>query len=290
MNIINEILNGVWAIEKQMADGHLLIVKAMLEGKSIRPEASELERAKQRMADFACVSSGVVHRLSTQGFEVSPEMAPENSVALIAVSGAITKNDQSCGPAGMKTKSDLIKRCDANPNINSIILQIESGGGEGYAARHLCETIKNTQKPVIAFVEDLAASAAYYIASACNHIVVNTDMARVGSIGTYATIIDYRGALEKEGIKMIEVYATKSNEKNKEYFDAINGDTSLLKKSMDVFNDRFLADVAENRGSKMKSDWKTWGTGSVFFAPEALKIGLIDEIDTLENTIKSLIK
>lgn len=287
MNIIHELLNGIWAIDKQVADGHLMIVKSILQGDAPRSAAYEDERRLSRMTDFACVSNGKVHKVSEYGYEAKPENAPEDSVAMISIGGVITKNDQYCGSAGMVTKSELINRCDRNPNIKAIVLKIDSGGGEGYAAMHLQEVIKNTNKPIVAFIDDLAASAAYYIASACNRVVANSDMARIGSIGTYVSMIDYSGALEAAGIKIIEVYASKSNDKNKDYLDAIKGDTKALQESVDVFNERFLADVAKNRD--LKSDWKTWGTGKVFFAPDALEIGLIDEIDSFDNVIKSLL-
>ena len=288
MHILHEILNGIWAIEKQTADGHLLMVKAMLTGEPLSYNASE-ERERQRNVGFAFNNAATPYCISDQGLCSAPEDAPENSIAIIEIGGVITKADQFCGPAGMMTKGDLIKRCDANSNIDCILLVLESGGGDGYAARYLNEVITAVEKPIIAFVDDMAASAAYYIASGCDAIFVNSNLARVGSIGTYVTVIDYTEYFKSQGINIIEVYASQSSDKNGDVKAAIDGDIKPLQAMVDKFNENFLAAVKANRGDKLKCEDSAWNTGKVFFADEALQLGLIDGIDTLDNVINNLL-
>lgn len=185
----------------------------------------------------------------------------------------------------MTVKANLLRRCYANDNIKGIVLNVDSGGGEGMAMRLMAEAINERNKGVIGFVDDYACSAAYGILAACDVIVANSEQARIGSIGTYITIADYTKYFEKQGIKLTDVYASDSTEKNIEYREAIKGNTKPVQEIANRFNDYFLNHVETSRDDKLLSDKKSWGTGKVFFAKEAMDLGLIDEIDSFQNIL-----
>ncbi|MCL2597375.1 MAG: S49 family peptidase [Paludibacter sp.] len=153
----------------------------------------------------------------------------------------------------------------------------------------LADTIGERTKPVIAFIDDFAASAAYGIASACDHIVANNNMAWVGSIGCYTTFVDYSKYWEKEGIRVEDIYADQSTEKNSEYREALKGNFEPMRKITSHFAEDFISRVENSRGEKLTAKRDVWATGKMFFAPQALKIGLIDEINSFENLIKNLL-
>jgi signal peptide peptidase SppA len=181
-----------------------------------------------------------------------------------------------------------LQRSDANPNIKGIILNIDSPGGEGFAAMEFSRLVKAIQKPIIAFIDDLSASAAYWITASTDWVVANSKAARIGSIGTYVTLADYEEFYKQKGIRLVEIYADKSTDKNKAYYDAIKkGDFSLIKQDVNKFNEIFLQSVAVSRNEEINPDQKIWGTGKLFDAEDAIKIGLIDEIATWEDTIVS---
>jgi signal peptide peptidase SppA len=207
----------------------------------------------------------------------------EPCVFVLDLSGPITKSDQICGPTGVTTKCNWLKMADAHENVFAHLLRIDSGGGEAYASNMMANTIHELNKPVYAFIEGFAASAAYWIASAAKTIAVSSAMDRVGSIGTYITIADFRQYYQKKGISLLDVYATKSKDKNRDYHDAIDGNTTLIQQVADKYNDFFLSAVRTNRGAVNES---SWGTGKMFFADEAIRIGLVDRISTLENFIQ----
>ena len=87
------------------------------------------------------------------------------------------------------------------------------------------------------------------------------------------------------GVKLVEVYATKSTDKNQEFYKAIQGDTVPLKKVCDTYNENFISSIANARAGVIDEDQSTWATGKMFFAPEAISLGMIDEIDTFENVL-----
>ena len=283
--LVQEIHNGIWRIDKSFAEGFLPLLKSFLDGKLSGQDFSQDRLASSPRYITFNNSSYVI---SDYGQNASPESAPPDSIALLKIHGAITYYDQYCGASGMQTKSDLLARMSQNPNINAIVLELRSGGGEGLASEKFVNVIKSIEKPVIAFVEDFAMSAAYEIAAACDWIVVNSASARVGSIGSYITLADMDEYWKNEGIRLIEVYATKSKDKNQDYYEALKGNTSLVQASVDKWNEFFLSEIKSGRGDKLTAGEEAWGTGKTFFADQALELGLIDEIASFQDVIHSL--
>lgn len=270
----HNIFNGVWAIEPGFSDNHLPRIISYLKGEngissqekinplSIQPQPSSLHAGTQDNSQDS------------------------SFLAVVSISGAITKHSQFCGPVGMVDIASILEECYANEDITGIVLHIESGGGEFMAMRLLNEAIGNRNKPMVAFIDDFCCSAAYGIASACDVVVANSTMARIGSIGTYMSIADYSKKLEKEGIDIKEIYATDSKHKNGEVREALKGNLKPLQELTDTYNNHFLEMIETNRAEHLKFGREIWGTGRVYFAEDALKAGLIDEINTFTNTLK----
>jgi len=286
--LFSEIVNGVWMLDKATADGLLPLITSLLKGEfdSNKIDFSQ-ERLKSHNLRFATFSSGI-YRISDYGQIAPPEKAPENSISVINITGIITKYDQYSGPAGTETKINLLQRADANKDIVAHILLIDSPGGEGYAYMGFADAIRKINKPVIAFIDDMAASAAYGLAAAADSIYANADMAKAGSIGTYVQVIDYERFWEKEGLKIHEIYATVSKDKNRPYYEAIKGNPDMIRADVDIFNEQFLKNIENDRGNALNSKRNQWGTGKMFYAEDALKLGLIDGILSLEETIKTI--
>jgi ClpP class serine protease len=287
MLYLHQILNGYWAIEYGYSLNYLPIVIPWLKGE--QPVFSGADK-KDRESDLfyeavriATMQNGA-YVVSERGNQ-TPEKAPQDSIAIITINGAITKQDQDCGPAGMATKSNILQRCYANSNIKGIVLDIESGGGSTNAMFLMNETLAQKNKPVVGFANDMAGSAAYGILSGCDIAVANNSLSQIGCIGTIGTIIDYSKQLQQQGINLIEVYASQSTDKNNEFREALKGNLKPLQEKIDIVNNAFINLVKANRGSRLIGDEKAWNTGKTFFAPEAKKIGLIDEIDSFSNIL-----
>lgn len=289
MLYLHNILGGVWFIEDTFVSNYLPLIASYLTTPAMnlgrpRDSLSEPDRSESNALLFASIQSGA-YQISDYGGWSPPEEAPKNSVAIMSLNGVITKYDQECGPSGMLTKSNLLNRCYAEDNIKAIVLNIDSPGGEGYGYRVMQEAIENRNKPIVAFCNDFTASAAFGIAAGCDKVIANSEMCQVGSIGSYQTIVDKRAYFEKQGIKLIDIYASKSVDKNGDVKKALEGDTKPLEKRCDTFNDWFISCIANSRSGIINEDQGTWGTGKMFFAPEAIELGLIDGIDTLENVL-----
>lgn len=289
MLYLHNILGGVWFVEETFASNYIPLIASYLTTPTAligrpRNAASEDKLSEDNALLFAAVKNGA-YQISDYGGWSAPEEAPKNSVAILNITGAITKYDQDCGPSGMLTKANLLSRCYAEDNIKAVVLNIDSGGGEGMGCRVLQEAINGRNKPVVAFCNDFVASAAYGIASCCDKVIANSAVCQVGSVGTYMTIVDMSKRYEQMGINLIEVYATKSTDKNAVFKKAVAGDTKPLEQLCDTYNEAFISSIANARVGVISEDQNTWATGKMFFAPEALSLGMIDEVDSFENVL-----
>ena len=287
MLFLHKILNGIWFIDRQTAENYIPLVTSHINGQPLMAAASSKARSGITLSTFRGSAIRELAYDPNQEYAGSEtefiRAAPENSILTICLTDAITKYDQACGPRGMNSLSNYLRAAYATPNITGVVLKIDSGGGEGNAMRMFVETISERNKPVIAFIDDFAASAAYGIAAACDLVTANSTTARIGSIGCYMTVADYTGQLAKEGIKLTEIYARQSTEKNKDYMDAIAGDTKAVEDIATIYCESFLAQVEKDRAGKLTAEREVWGTGRMFFATEAMELGLIDNIDTYQN-------
>lgn len=286
---LHNVLGGIWFIDNNFALNYLPLISSYLKGEMpLSGHSRNALKEENITQDNGCLFASLnndAYNISDYGCYSAPEDAPKNSVAVITISGAITKYDQECGPSGMLTKANILTRCFSNDNIKAVVLNIDSGGGEGMGCRLLQETINQRNKPVVAFANDFVASAAYGIAACCDKIIANSSVCRVGSIGTYMTIVNYAEYYKQHGIDLLEIYATKSTDKNQDYYEALKGNTAPLLSVCDTYNEYFIQSIASGREGVIDTDEKKWGTGKMFFAQEAMDLGLIDEIDSFENVL-----
>jgi ClpP class serine protease len=167
-----------------------------------------------------------------------------------------------------------------------MVLVVDSPGGQVAGTDLLAEAIKNSSTPVVAFIDGLAASAAYWIISGADKIIASSDLDRIGSIGTMLMAEDLRPALEQLGVKFHEVYATLSVDKNSDINKVLEGKYDQYRENvLDVINAKFLSTIKEYRLNLNESAL----TGKIYFAPEAIKLGLIDQIGSLEMAIEEAV-
>ncbi len=184
----------------------------------------------------------------------------------------------------------MINNLAANDSVKGIVLDIDSPGGEASGTSILSDAIKSAsaRKPVIAHINDgMAASAAMWIASSASEIYASQTTDKFGSIGVYTSLADWKSHYkEYYKLDVKDIYAPQSTDKNKDYNDALNGDESGIQSHLSTLADKFISVIENNRAGKLKSD--SWKTGKMFFAPDALKIGLIDGIKTTVQVYKRM--
>ena len=283
MRAVASILNGIWAMHKDSAQPFVALA-----GDVLANPMRQTIPIEQREAEYAIPHSAAgTYYISEYGEANPPENAPKGSIAIIGMSGAVTKYDQSSyGPAGTITKNNLIQRALANPNVSALILMVDSPGGEAGAGERIAQTIRASEKPVYALVDGLAASAMYEIVAAVDKIFAVSEHSMAGSIGTFITIADYSQYFERIGIKVQELYAEESTEKNAEVREALKGKPEKLQAFVNAVNETFLTNVRNDRGNRIVDDAAY--SGKIYRAKDAISAGLIDGIATLDQVVGML--
>lgn len=281
--LLSSILFGVWAIEETRAQGYLPLIESSLFDKKDKFPDEEEQTDKLPAIKQSRMISGSPYFVSKYGEAAPPEKAPMNSIAIISMLDVVTKYDQYCGDSGMITKTDLLNRCFQSKNIAGVVVYCDSPGGEASAPERFANAVRNRNKPVIGFVDGLCASAAYRALSPCDELIASSGDDEIGSIGTYITFLDFKEYYEQKGIKIHEIYASRSTAKNIEFREALEGKYDKLRAMIDKINDGFIASVDADRGSKIKGD--QCYNGKLHFAESAIAAGLIDSVNTFEHAI-----
>jgi signal peptide peptidase SppA len=274
--ILTEILSGAWLINNERSAAYASILLSLIKGENFSEGDSAIARERNR----SYVISGAGDQKQRFGF--SDSNIPDGAVAVIPIRSEILKYDQPCGPRGSQSILNDVVMADQNPNIKSILLIVDSPGGQVTGTDLLADAIRNSTTPVVAYVEGMAASAAYWIVSGASKIIASSDLDRIGSIGTMLMVEDLQPALEELGVKFHEVYASLSVDKNHDFNQVLEGKYDAYRQNvLDVINSKFLSSVKENRPEVEDSTL----TGKVYFATQAMALGLIDEIGTLDYAI-----
>ncbi len=184
-----------------------------------------------------------------------------------------------------------LRAAGSDPEVRSILLDISSPGGEAAGMAGLADLIRSIRqtKPVTAFVNDMAASAAYGIASAANEIVISPTSI-VGSIGVVMLHADRSGELAAQGVKPTLIFAGSHKVDGNPFeplSDAVRAD---LQASVDAHYRQFLDTVAAGRGSKLTADMARATEARTFIGAEAVRLGLADRIASFDEVLASLLQ
>ena len=272
---ITDIITAPWAI----------VPEKLLEIRAIYAAHSRGEKI-----DFAAVEARLGRPLANdpQGYQI------HSGVAVIPVSGVIAKRmnmmSQISGGASTQLIERDIKAALADPNVNSILLHIDSPGGTVDGTQTLADTVRaaREQKPVLAFADGMMASAAYWIGSAASEIVSASDTTQIGSIGVVTTHRDISKAEESAGIKTTEISAGKYKRLASQYAPLSAEGADLLQGQVDQLYTIFVDAVATNRNTTPDQVLADMADGRVFLSREAMQRGMIDRIASLETTILNL--
>jgi protease-4 len=191
------------------------------------------------------------------------------------------KHDQDCGPEGMASMGARIKYLASDPQIAGIVLNIDSPGGTVDGTEAFANIVSSIQKPVISFVNGLAASAAIWIASQADEVFASTELDEVGSVGVLLSFADFQPAYEKMGVKFHTLVSNLSPDKVKMYEDLRAGKYDDYKKErLDPIAERFQNVMREKRPN-VKDEHLT---GKVYHAKDVMGV-LVDRIGSLDDAV-----
>lgn len=287
--LLSAIMTGRWMIRPEDIIANDTIIRKLLDRQFNSEEYNSILSDKRPLEVFLA-SEG--HKAKAE--ESQYDRLPSKSTAIFSISGTMLKYGTWCS-YGTQEVADAIREAVSHPKIDSVILDIDSGGGAVDAIPPLVEVIQYAQslgKPVVAIV-DLCASAAYFVATYCDEIIANnTISSEIGSIGVMMGFRDYSEYYSKSGIKEHVIYSSHSDWKNLPFRTAIQepeeGEDryALLRSEMlDPLALEFQNTVKSKRKG-LNSDVDGIVSGRMFFATQALDNGLIDSIGTMQTALK----
>lgn len=224
----------------------------------------------------------------------STPTAPPDGIAIVKVHGVITKASsfwsELFGGCSLDALQAALVQLRDDSAIRAIVLHIDSPGGGVYGVDETAELIAEVgkRKRVVAYTDGLCASAAYWLASACERIVA-TPSAELGSIGVFAVHFDHSGELAEAGIVPTLVKAGEHKAEANPYQPLSDEDRAAMQARIDVFYSLFTRRVAKGRGVAVDAvRGETFGAGRVLNAAAAVSAGMADEIGTFGDVLRGV--
>ncbi|GHE22569.1 signal peptide peptidase SppA [Halomonas urumqiensis] len=215
------------------------------------------------------------------GIFVAPSVsAPEGPhLGVVKVEGVI---DSESPASAERIITGLNRAWDAE-GTDAVVLHINSPGGSPVQSQRIFDEIMRLReqgdKPIIAVVEDVGASGAYYIAAAADEIIA-APASLVGSIGVIFASFGFEEAIERLGVER-RVYTAGENKAFLDPFsDVAPEQRAYWQAVLDTTHGQFIGAVREGRGDRLVDDDILF-SGLIWSGEQAIELGLIDELGSL---------
>lgn len=238
--------------------------------------------SREHVPDFEAVEARRSRRM-----DGNERVKIRNGVAVLDITGPIFRYaDVFTMVSGATAISTLARDFTAaieDPNVSSILLNIDSPGGEVAGINEFAQMVfeGRSRKPVVAYIDGYGASAAYWIASAAEEIVADKT-ALIGSIGVVAAVPNPDSKLARD-VQFVSSQSPKkrpnpNTESGKEQLQAMVDDLAEV----------FVSTVARNRSTDVDTVLADFGQGAVLVGEKAVAAGLADRIGSFESLLAEM--
>jgi ClpP class serine protease len=207
---------------------------------------------------------------------------PAGSIAHLQLRG-VMRAESGLSNSGVSSLVNDLRAAYANPNIEGIMLEVNTGGGESLAGSMLQSAIADSPKAVVAYAHFMASAGVRGTAPA-DEIIAASEGTEIGSIGTMISLNKSYLQAYKQWAE--DVYATKSPNKNAHIREYLKGNPRAMQEYVDRHNEVFLGEMKRYR--ELKGDVEHTLSGAMFTAREAKRRGLIDGIGSWEYALSRL--
>jgi signal peptide peptidase SppA len=268
MNVLMACAAEPWALEKNK----LVSVANFLRFKALGGQysAEEVARITQKREKEVQRSEGAVGVLPIQG----------------VIGERMNLLDDISGGTSTELISKQFRMMLNDPNIKAIVLDINSPGGVARSVEEVAQEIYDARgiKPIVAQIDTCAASAAYWIATQAEEVVV-TPSGQAGSIGVYTIHEDISELLAKEGIKETFIYAGEFKVLGNEFEPLTDEAKSIMQQRVDELAASFVRGVARGRNVSLSQVNDRFGQGLMFGAEELMGRGMVDKVAPMSATL-----
>ena len=217
-----------------------------------------------------------------------------DGVAVIPITGTITKGRSFWsflyGGGNLKRLTMAVNNALADPKVSSLLLDIDSPGGTVAGTEAFSDLIYSARetKPIVAFGNGMMTSAAYWIGSGANKVIVERT-ADVGSIGVLYVHWDTSREDEMYGWKRTLITAGKYKGVGNDIVPLSDRDRGVIQAELDTIYDIFIETVSRNRGVSTETVLQDMADGRVFIGQHAVEAGLADQTGTFEDALAAAI-
>ena len=219
--------------------------------------------------------------------------ARQGSIAVIPVYGALMQRGGAMldyfGGTSTDQVSGMLRQALADETVSQILLDIDSPGGSVYGTGELAAEIlqARSQKPIVAFSNSQAASAAYWIGCSASEFYA-TPGGEVGSIGVWMAHDDYSKAMADVGVKTTIISAGKFKVEGNPYEPLGEDAQAFMQSRVSDYYAAFTQGVAKGRGVPIDAVRSGMGQGRCIGADQALAENMVDGVMTLNDVIKKM--
>ncbi|MCR4864721.1 MAG: signal peptide peptidase SppA [Bacteroidales bacterium] len=217
--------------------------------------------------------------------KVKDNLKAKKKVAIIYANGQIVDGTQNREVAGARF-AQIISEVRADSTVKAVVFRVNSPGGSVFASEQIKAEIDLTAKvkPVIASYGDYAASGGYWISNNCDKIYSNATTL-TGSIGVFSMIPDLSGTVKDIAhLNIVKLGSNKHSGMLSLTSPLDQEETEYMQASVERIYDRFVNIVSQGRGLE-PAFVDSIAQGRVWTGADALQIGLVDEIGTLEDAL-----
>lgn len=201
---------------------------------------------------------------------------------ILLIDGPIIPRADSCdassGLVGINNLTEAFKSFESNSKIKRVVGLFDSPGGDITNISEFSDLVASSGMETVAFVYGMAASAAYWIATGFDK-VISSQTGIVGSIGTVAIF------RKNKNDNIIEIVSDQSPDKRPDM--STEEGRANIQQVLNELTDVFVGAVATNMGVTENKVLSDFGKGGALVAARALKVGMIDEITTLDALMSS---
>jgi len=209
-----------------------------------------------------------------------------DKVGLIVANGVIMDGEHAPGTIGSTSIAELLAQARAREDIKALVLRVDSGGGGAFASDLIYQELKYTRDagiPIFVSMGSVAASGGYWLATAADKIWA-TPTTITGSIGVFGAFPTVEKTLAKLGINTDGLGTTALAGSMRLDRDLPPIANSVIQQGVEFTYRSFLQRVADAREQTPEAIHKV-AQGQVWSGTQAKKLGLVDELGSLDDVI-----
>lgn len=209
-------------------------------------------------------------------------------VAVLAISGPMMKGYSKYGGCSTVALRKNLRDARADDRVKALCLVIDSPGGHVSGTQQLADEVRDLAAvmPVYVQGEDLVASAAYWAAVGATKIY-GTRATQFGSCGAYGLVDDLSGLYEKHGIVAHVIATGDFKAMGAPGSEITDEHLAAMQVEVEDLGGHFKTSIGEGRNLQGDGLDRVW-SGKVWIAEKAQSLGLIDGIQSLDETLEQL--